>query len=218
MEEIVIKATKRDVIGKHVKSLRREGKLPAVIYGRGVEATPITIDLREATRSLVGLPTSALVNIELDGKRHMALVREKQRDFIRGTLKHIDFQAVSAREKIRVAVGITLEGEAPAVEMYNAVLVSSAEQVMVECLPQDLINEITVDISGLAQIGDAIYVRDLNIPATIELLTDPEEVVVVATAPAAEEVEEVEEEEVAEGEEPERVERRKREGEEEEEE
>lgn len=210
MEEVVIKATKREVIGKHVKVMRREGKIPAVIYGRGIEPTPIILDLRESTRTLVGLPTSALVNIDLDGQRLMALVREKQRDFIRGTLKHIDFQAVSTKEKIRVAVGIVLNGEAPAVDVYNGILVTSTEQVMVECFPQDLIDEITVDISGLAEIGDAIYVRDLNIPAAIELLTDPDDLVVVVTAPAAEEVEEVEEA-VAEGEEPERVERRKEE-------
>jgi large subunit ribosomal protein L25 len=215
MEEVVLKATKRDVIGKHVKVMRREGKLPAIIYGRGVEPTPIILDLRESTRTLVGLPKSALVTIDLDGQRHMALVREKQRDYIRGTLKHIDFQAVSAKEKIRVAVGIVLQGEAPAVDTFNGILVTSTEQVMVECFPQDLINEITVDISGLAEIGDAIYVRDLNIPPAIELLTDLGDLVVVVTAQAAEEVEEAEEE-VAEGEEPERVERRKEEGSEEE--
>jgi large subunit ribosomal protein L25 len=215
MDEVVVNAVKRDVIGKHVKVMRREGKIPGIIYGRGIEPTPIIMDLKETSRSLTGLGSSVLVTVVVDGTRHMTLVREKQRDFIRGTLKHVDFQAVSAKEKIRVNVAIMLQGEAPAVEDMNAILVTSMEQIEVECFPQDLIDHISVDITSLKSVGDAIHVRDLQIPEALHVLEDPNEIVVVATAQAAEEVEAAPVEVVAEGE-PEVIEKGKKEEEEEE--
>ncbi len=191
MEEIVIVANRRDVIGKQVKALRRAGKLPAVIYGTGIEPTPIILDAREAGRILNPLASSTLINLELDGTRHLALVREKQRDFIRGSLKHIDFQVVSMREKIRVAVPIEVQGESPAVKDFNGILVVGMEELDVESLPQDLPGKIVVNISGLKSIGDGIYVRDIVPPENVEILEDRNEMVVLVTAPAAEEEVEV---------------------------
>lgn len=216
MEEIVVKANRRDIIGKQVKALRRSGKLPAVIYGHAIEPTPIVLDLREATRLLNTLAPSALVTLEMDGDRHMTLIREKQRDFIYGTLKHIDFQIVSALEKLRVPVTINVEGESPAVKDFNGVLVNGLEEVEVECFPQDLPDHLTVNISKLVKIGDGLYVRDIVPPANVQILEDPNEMVVLVTGQAAEEVEEVVV--VPEGEEPEVIEKGKKEEEEEEEE
>jgi large subunit ribosomal protein L25 len=149
----------------------------------------------------------------LDGEKHLALVRERQRDFIRGTLKHIDFQVVSMKEKLRTSVSVVIVGESPAVKDFNGVLVTGLDEVEVECFPQDLPERIMADISGLKQIGDAIYVRNLVISEKVEVLEDPNEVVVVVTAQAAEEVEEVVVEEVVA--EPELIEKGKKEEEEE---
>ena len=80
MEKVVLKATKRDLIGKQVAAMRRNGQLPAVLYGYGIDPTPITLDMRDASRTLGRLTSSSLVHIELDGKEYPALVREKQRD------------------------------------------------------------------------------------------------------------------------------------------
>ncbi len=212
MEEIVVQATRRNVIGKQVKALRREGKLPAVLYGHGISPVPVLLDLREASRTLNPLGTSVLITIDLDGEQHKALVREKQRDFIRGTLKHIDFQVVSMLEKIRVAVPIVLEGEAPAVKEFSGIVVPNIEEVEVESLPGDLPERLVVNISGLKAIGDSIAVRDISRPANVEILEDPNEIVVVITAPEAEEVAPVAE--AAEGE-PEVIEKGKKEEEEE---
>lgn len=212
MEEVVIKAVKREVIGKQVKALRREGKLPAILYGHGLEPTPVLLDLHDASRSLNRAGASTLVNIELEGQNHKAVIRERQRDVVRGTLKHVDFQLVSMTEKLRVSVNIELVGESAAVEDLDGVLVSGMETVEVEAFPGDLPESIRIDISGLKSIGDAIYVRDLSLPGEIEILEDPEEMIVLVTAPAAE----VEEEVVVEEVEPEVIERGKREEEEEE--
>jgi large subunit ribosomal protein L25 len=189
MEEVVVNAEKRNVIGKHVKQMRRIGKIPGIIYGRGIEPTPIMMDLKETSKTLTGLASSVLVTVVVDGTRHMTLVREKQRDFIRNTLKHVDFQAVSAKEKIRVNVAIVLHGESPAVKNLNAILTSGLEEIEVEGFPQDLIDQIVVDVSSLKSVGDAIHVRDLQVPEALHVLEDANEIVVVATSQAAEEVE-----------------------------
>jgi large subunit ribosomal protein L25 len=213
MEEVTIKAVKREVTGKQVKALRRQGLLPAVLYGRNFPPTPISLDLRDASHTLSHMTTSALVTVVLDGEKHLALVRERQRDFIRGTLKHIDFQVVSMKEKLRTSVSVVMVGESPAVTDFNGVLVTGLDEVEVECFPQDLPERIMADVSGLKQIGDAIYVRNLVISEKVEVLEDPNEVVVVVTAQAAEEVEEVVVEEVVA--EPELIEKGKKEEEEE---
>ena len=191
MEEILLDAESRDVIGKQVRALRRQGKLPGILYGRSMQPTPIMMDLRDATRILLQLAPSALVTVVLAGEKHLALVREKQRDFIRGTLKHIDFQTVSMKEKLRVNVIINLVGLAPAVKDFNGVLVEGLTEVEVECFPQDLPSKISVDISGLKKIGDSITVRDLIMPPNVASLDNPDEMLVIVTAQAAEEVVEV---------------------------
>jgi large subunit ribosomal protein L25 len=180
-----------------------------------MDATPITLDLREATRLLGKLTASSLVTIELDGEEKSALVREKQRDFIRGTLLHVDFQAVSLTEKIRAKVGIVLTGVSPAVKDLNGVVVAGLDEVEVESFPQYLPERIVIDIAALEKIGDGIYVRDIPISENVEILDDPAEMIVVVTLPAEEEEVEAPEEVVAEAEEPEVIEKGKKEEEEE---
>jgi large subunit ribosomal protein L25 len=213
MDKVVIEATRRTVTGKKVGALRRSGKLPAVLYGHHIDPTPVTLDLREASHVLAGATRTSLITIQLDGNEHATLVREKQRDFIRGTLLHVDFQVVSLTERIRAGVAIELDGVSPAVKDFNGTVVTPLSELEVECLPQDLPERITVDISGLTGIGDSLLVSDIVLSDKVEVLTDPDEVVVVITAAAAEEV--VEEAELEE--EPEVIERGRKEEEEEEE-
>lgn len=191
MDKVVLNATKRNVTGKHVATLRSQGKLPGVLYGHNVEATPISMDLKEATNILSKLTGSSLLTVNLDGKEHATLVREKQRDYIRDEIIHVDFQVVSLTEKIRTEVSIVFTGESPAVKDLNALVVAGIEEVEVECLPQDLPERFSVDISKLANIGDSIYLKDLSIPANVTLLTDPNELIAVISAVKEEVVEEV---------------------------
>nr|BAL56873.1 50S ribosomal protein L25 [uncultured Chloroflexota bacterium] len=213
MEKIVLNATPRQVTGKKVKALRRQGLLPAVIYGKHFDPMPLFLDAHEASKVLAHLSTSSLVTLRIDGKEYPALVREKQRDFIKNRLLHVDFLAVSMTEKIRTTVAIELVGTAPAVKEYNAVLVTGLDEVEIECLPSDLPDRIVVDLSALKEIGDGIYVRDLALSDRIRVLDDPDELIVVATSFEAEEEGEAV---AAEGAEPEVIERGKKEEEEEE--
>lgn len=200
MEKVILKANKRDVVGKKVGALRRAGKLPAVLYGRGLDSTPIMLDAHQVWLTLSGLTSSSLVTIDLDGKEYLALVRDEQRDCIQNQRVHVDFQAVSLTEKIRTNVGIELTGAAPAVKDFGAVIVHGLEELEVECLPQDLPERLVVDISGLAAIGDSIHVRDLTVAGQVEILEDLDGVIVSATAPKGEVVGEAAGEEAVPGE------------------
>jgi large subunit ribosomal protein L25 len=183
MEKVVLKAEKRDVTGKQVGALRRAGKLPAVIYGRHVEPIAILLDAHSAGLTLAKLSSSSLVTIDVNGTEYPSLVREKQRNYIKGNLTHVDFLAVDLTEKIRASVRVYLTGVSGAVKDYNAVLVHGLESVEVECLPTDLPERITVDIAALAQVGDGIHVSDITLPDNIRMLTDSDEMIAVATAP-----------------------------------
>lgn len=207
MDKVVLHATRRTVIGKQVGALRREGKLPAVMYGHQFPPTPILLDLHTTTKALMGISSSTIITIELEGKEHAALVREKQRNYIKGTLLHIDFQVVSLTEKIRAKVTIEFSGIAPAIKDFNGVLVTGINEIEVEALPQDLPEKLVLDISKLANIGDGIYVRDLVVSEKVEILEEPEEMVVIITGEMGEEVAE----EAAGAEEPEVIERGKKE-------
>ena len=195
MEKVVLKASKRSVTGKQVGALRRAGKLPAVLYGHSIDSTPITLDAHETTLLLSRLTSSSLVTVSLDGKEYPTLVRETQRHPVKSFLIHLDFQALSLTEKTYASVGIELTGEAPAVKNYDAVIVTGVTELEVEALPQDLPERVVVDISVLAEPGDSIHVRDIQLPGLVEILTNPDEVIVSATAAKVEEIPVPEEEE-----------------------
>ena len=182
MEKVVLKATQREALGKKAGALRRAGKLPAVMYGHGIKSTPIMLDAREATLSLSHLTSSSLVMIDLDGTEYPALVREKQRDFIKNRLLHLDFQVISMTEKVTTKVGIELTGTAPAVKDFSAVIVTVVNELEIECMPQDLPARVVIDISGLTEIGAAIHVRDVVISDKVKILDDPAETIIVASA------------------------------------
>ena len=187
MEKVVLKATKRDVVGKQVKAMRREGKLPAVIYGRHNEPIIISLDSHTASLALGRLSSSSLVTIDVDGTEYATLVREKQRDYIKNRLLHVDFLAVSQDETLTATVSLHFIGVSIAVKDYNAVLVHNLEELEVECLPADLPERIDVDISVLSRIGDGIRVRDIKVSDKVRILENPDTMVAVATAPKVEE-------------------------------
>ncbi len=194
--DLVFQAERRGLLGKKVKSLRQRGKLPAIIYSRSMDPIPITLDLRETSRALAGLSSSTLITLELDGQQHTTLVRDRQYDYLLGTLLHVDFQAVSMTEMLRASVQINLVGEAPVLSATEAMLLTEMEGLEVEALPSDLPETIEVDVSGLESIGASITVADIQLASGVTALHGPEEtiVVVVGTAQVEEEEEEVEEE------------------------
>lgn len=181
MEKIVLKATKRDVTGKQVKALRRAGQLPAVIYGRHVEPIAISLEAHSAGLVFSKVTSSTLVTVDVEGKEYATLVRERQRNYIKGNLTHVDLLALDLTEKIRTKVQLVFTGVASAVKDFSAVLVHRMEALEVECLPTELPERISVDISSIKEIGNSVRVKDIALPENVTVLDDEDEIVIIAT-------------------------------------
>ena len=207
MERVVIKASKRDVTGKKVSQLRREGQMPGVVYGHHIEPIAIVMNAHDVTRAMIGLTPSSIVTLDIDGEEHAALIRERQRDYLRNRFIHIDFQAVSRTEKIRARIETILEGTAPAVKNYNGIVLHEKEYIEVEALPEHLPEKFIVDINGLEKIGDMIRISDMSISDDVTIFDDANDVIVSISGVK----EESEEEGEASADEPEVVEKGKKE-------
>ena len=192
-EEVLINAQKRNVTGKQVKALRRQGLLPGVIYGRHIEAFPIQMDAHDASLILDKLTASSLITINVDGEKYNVLMRDRQRDVIFGDLLHVDFLVVSLTEKLRATIELKLVGEAPVADNPDVVVTQVLNAIEIEALPQDLPEVIEVDISTLETVDDEITVADLDLGEKITILTDPNEAIVSVGYVAQEEVAEEEE-------------------------
>jgi large subunit ribosomal protein L25 len=219
MEEVVLEANKREVIRRGVGALRRSGKVPAVVYGSGLEPTPVEFDAKKITDALTGVSASTLISLVIGKQKHQVLVREIQRDVLRQDILHIDFLKVAMDVTIRTEVPIELLGESPAVKDIGGLLVTGLKVIEVEALPADLPDRFTVDLGMIVNMDDSIMVSDLKVSEGVEILSSPEELIASVVYQVEEEEEEVEEEEIIDDElEPEVVERGKAEEEEAEEE
>jgi large subunit ribosomal protein L25 len=192
MEQIELKTQKREVLGKKVKSLRREGLVPAVLYGHETDSISLQVEERELNRVLAQAGEHRLIALKIGRARkpQMALTRDVQWDVITGRPLHVDFYAVVMTEKITTAVPLVLVGEAPVVNRAEVILLQGLDEVEIECLPGDLIEAIEVDVGELEEVDQAIYVKDLRVPPAVEILTDAEEIVAKVAWAAPEEVEE----------------------------
>ncbi|MGA9351808.1 MAG: 50S ribosomal protein L25 [Anaerolineae bacterium] len=193
MAQIELNGQKRSVLGKKVKNLRREGLVPAVVYGHETAPVPLQVEERELNRVLAQAGGHRLIALKIGRSRtpQMALAREVQWDVITRRPLHVDFYAVVMTEKITTEVPLVFVGEAPAAVQAGAILLQGLDEVEIECLPGDLIEAIEVDVSELEEIDQTIYVKDLRVPPAVDILTDAEEIVAKVTWAAAEEVEEV---------------------------
>ena len=171
--------------GKGVaRKLRAAGRVPAVFYGHDQEATPLSVDAREMVHVLRSSGGSnVLLDLMVDGTAHLAMPREIQRDHIHNKLIHIDFLAVSRTETITVDVPVIEFGDAAGVK-EGGVVEHHLRDLRVECLPQDVPEQLDVDISEL-NIGDMIHVRDVVVPAGVTVLTNPDDAVLSVITPAA---------------------------------
>lgn len=180
MELIELSAEKRTVVGKKVKRLRGQGLVPGIIYGPAIDPIPIQVDGLELARVLgqAGANRLISVNIQGDRKRHITLARGVQRDVITRHLLHVDFKEVVLTDTITSQVPIHLEGVPAIVERGDAMVNQPLDSIEIEALPTDLIPSITIDISGLEEVDDAVFVRDLDLPGEVTILTDPDEMIV----------------------------------------
>jgi large subunit ribosomal protein L25 len=205
----------RELLGKKSKALRRQGALPGVVYGHGIDPMPVQVDQKELERVFLRTGSNALVDLKVgDGaKAQKVFIYEVKRDPVTHNPQHVDFMVVNLREEVTTSVPLVLVGESPAVKANEGMLMHPIDHVQIRALPTSIPPFIEADISGLENVDDSILVSDLTIPEDVTLLSSGDDLVAKITALRVEEVEEVEaaeegEEEAegaeeAEGEEPE---------------
>jgi len=200
MKEIVLLAKKREIRGKKVKRLRSEGWIPAVVYKKGEENILLQLDKRNFQKVLhTSLGSNVIISLKIEkdssSKRaktedaKTVIIKEIQRDPLTDEIIHVDFQQISLTETIVVNVPISLVGEAIGVKRDGGVLEHLLWEVQIECLPQNIPEKINVDVSQLG-LGQAICVKDLQLPEGIKVLNNPEQMIVTVGMPKEEKVEE----------------------------
>ena len=180
MEQIELRVQKRSLVGKKTKRLRRSGLIPAILYGPRTEPISLQVKERDLRLALNRAGTNHLIALTLDeaDEPRMTLAREVQRDVVTRSLLHVDFYEVVMTEKITADIPVTLVGESPIVARNAGLLVRGIDSVQVQCLPSHLLESIVVDISVLEEMEQAVLVEDLEVDEFIEILTNPEEVMV----------------------------------------
>lgn len=189
MEEILLTAQSRAVIGKQVGALRRAGTIPAILYGKHL-TQPLALQIEERTlqKVIAQAGHNRLIKMTVDtGAPRLVLTRQIQRNPISGRLTHVDFQEVSLTEKITTPVPIVLVGTSPAVTRGEGLLIHGIDQVQIRVLPSDLIPQIEVDVSSLENLNQSLFVKDIKVSDKIEILTPGDEMI-AKVVPVKEEV------------------------------
>lgn len=183
MADTMLTAERRDALGKGgAGRVRRDGRVPAVVYGLGGESVPVSVGARELSRLLAGPSgVNTLITLSLDGVEELALARQIQRNPLKGSITHVDFIRVRADQTVEADVPLHLVGDAEGVSR-GGVLEQSLHQLLVEARPSDVPTSIEIDVTAL-MIGDSVHVRDLAVPAGVTVLQDPDALVAVISAP-----------------------------------
>lgn len=187
MEILTIAATAREVLGKRVKKYRLEGKTPAVLFGVVPESTPIVVDTKEFLAVYAKAGESTLIDVVLDnGTPIKTLVSEIQVHPVTSRILHVDLRRVDMSKTITASVKLRFIGESAAVKNFGGTLVFQVDEVTIKCLPSQLINEITVDISKLAAFGDTITIGEFSVPEGVTIENNPDTIVATVEAPRSE--------------------------------
>lgn len=202
MAEITLAAKQREVLGRKVKKLRKEGLIPAHIFGHNVKTVHVSVDEKEFEKVFGDTGETTILNLKLGSETKPVLIRGTQSHPLTDKILHVDFYQVSLKEKVKVEVPLEIIGESPAVEKSMGVLLTPVEHLEVEALPQNLPEKIEVDISKLENVGDSVQVKDLKVDKDkIEVHADEELVVANIGELVTKEAEEILAEEEAEREE-----------------
>lgn len=200
MQKHSLNVAKRDVFGKKVKKLRREGTLPGNVYGKEFKSIAISMPTKDFLTVLSEAGHSGIVELKLDGQAVPTLIHEVTYNHITHDPLHVDFYKVNLKEKVKATVPVELVGEPVAVTEKLGLLMHELHEVEVEALPTDLPEKVEVDVTHLAQVGDSVKVSDMKVGADVTLLADPEQTVARISELVSKEAEEQAAEEAAEAE------------------
>lgn len=194
MKRLELEASKRDITGKKVRFLRRQGTIPANIYGHGIDSTPINVDTRSLKYLLAHAGETDLISLKVDDSKNpiKVLMREVQRNPLTDEPLHVDFYQVRMTDKIKADVPLVFIGEAPVLRnVKNSSISHLIDSLHIEALPDDLPHNLEVDVSNIEELDQAIYIKDIPLGHGITLLSDPEQMVVKVIEARKEEVIEV---------------------------
>jgi len=177
----VLLATIREAKKSENKRLRRENKLPAVVYGKGYETKSIAVDGRELDKILKTHGETSLINLQVGDDTFPVLIKEVQRNTLKNSIDHVDFFKVSMDEEVEYNAPIVLVGDAEGVKM-GGVLQHQKREIALKALPRDMLESVEVDISEM-KIGDALTVGDIKVDSKNTVLDDPDEIIVSIVAP-----------------------------------
>ena len=192
MEDLILQANNRSILGKKARILRCQGITPTHLFGHGLKSLALQCDTIDLHRIIAQAGTTRLINLEVEGYKQprAVFIREIQRDEITRQLLHVDFYQVIKTEKIRVEVPIVLVGEAPAMKEKGRTLTRGVTSLSIECLPAEVPPRIEVDLRQLEEVEQPIHVNDIVLNPGITVITDAEQLV-VKVSEAHVEVEEV---------------------------
>lgn len=200
MKREELKAEERKVTGKQVRKLRREGILPANIYGKNFDSLSIQLPIKEFEVVYSKAHETGLVDLHVGKDVHPVLIQNVQKDPISKSPVHVDFYKVNLKEKVKSTIPVVAVGEAKAVSDKIGVLLQTLNEIEVEALPTDLPEKIEVNVENLAEIDDNILVGDIATASAVEILTSPDSTVFRIGELVTKEAEELEAEEAAEAE------------------
>jgi len=191
-QQTELEISRREVMGKAVKRLRKVGIIPANIFGHNEASMAIQIDAVAFERLRRSHGSRSVLTLRMPGTKstQTALIRHVQREPQTGKIIHVDFFRVSLSERIRVKVPLHFIGEAPAVKTENGVMLHLLDAIEIECVARDIPEYLEVDVSGLTEIDAILHASDVKLPASFTLITDPEEGIVKVAATRAEVAEE----------------------------
>ena len=180
MEQIELSAATRDILGKKVRFLRRQGLTPANLYGHNIKSTALQVDTTQLKHTLAKAGKSSLVALKVDSAKRpkMVIIRDIQREPLTGGLLHVDLYQIKMEERIKIEVSLLFVGEAPAIRDRGGILVQNMTSVEVECLPANMPHNIEVDLSVLTELDQAVHVKDLSVDEGVTILTDPEQSII----------------------------------------
>lgn len=191
MDKIELKVTNREILGKKVKHLRRQGITPVHLFGHGIKSLALQCDTGELERALGQAGQTRLISLKIDKKKpRTTVIREFDRDWRKGQLLHVDFYQVKMEEKIKLEVPVALVGEAPALQSKAYMLKHELGTLTIECLPAKIPASLEVDISSLTEPEQTIRVKDVSLDKDITVLNDPDLVVVKISSRPVEKIEE----------------------------
>jgi len=178
MNHPVLNVEERKISTKgELHGLRRQGKIPAVVYGAGKEALPVVVDAKEFQKATLGVTESTIISLNIGGTKKDAFIRERQRDTISGQLLHVDFLEIFKDRVVRAKVPVAFKGTPVGVK-EGGVLETPGHQIQVECLPADLPEQIEIDVSSL-EANHSVHIRDVPAIKNVKILTNGEEVLAV---------------------------------------